>query len=362
MAITRAFKTAVHLERRKTPLVINGDMAVAQRGTTVTGLGDGDEGYTTVDRMRQTVTAGAGRYTCKQTEDAPSDSGFDRCIEFDCTTADTSIAADEYFGMDYRIEGHDVQHLKWGTSDAEYLTVGFWMKCDAAIAYSVGFINSDNSRHIRSLFTTSTSWTYHCIPFVGDTNSGPNDDFGEGLRLRFIFHGGSNITSGTLATTWETTTAANQHVGGGSFFASTDRSIKITGLQLERGYFTSETMPPFQFESRHDSLMRCNRYFHKRDDNSGYAPLGPGVFENTTTALVICDLPTSMRTTPSCTFSGSITTMDGDTFDTATTLSSKSNGTEAVRLTVGSSTGVDNSGATLHIENSTSAVLFDSEL
>ena len=43
MAITRAFKNAVHLERRKTPIVVNGDMAVAQRGTTVTGLGDGDE-------------------------------------------------------------------------------------------------------------------------------------------------------------------------------------------------------------------------------------------------------------------------------------------------------------------------------
>ena len=127
MAITRAFKNAVHQERRKTPIVVNGDMAVAQRGTTVTGLGDGDEGYTTVDRMRQTVTAGAGRYTCKQTADAPTDSGFDKCIEFDCTTADTSIAANEYFGMDYRVEGHDVQHLKWGTSDAEYLTLGFWL-------------------------------------------------------------------------------------------------------------------------------------------------------------------------------------------------------------------------------------------
>ena len=362
MAITRAFKNAVNLERRKTPLVVNGDMAIAQRGTTVTGLGDGDEGYTTVDRMRQTVTAGAGRYTCKQTEDAPTDSGFDKCIEFDCTTADTSIAADEYFGMDYRAEGHDVQHLKWGTANAEYLTVGFWMKCDAAIDYSVGFINSDNSRHIRSLFTTSTSWTYHCIPFVGDTNSGPNDDVGEGLRLRFIFHGGSNNTSGTLATTWETTTAANQHVGGGSFFASTDRSIKMTGLQLERGYFTSETMPPFQHESFGENFARCNRYFHRRHDHSSYAPLGSGLFENTTTALVICDLPTAMRATPSTTFSGSITTFDGETFDTSTTLSSKSNGLDVVRLTVASTNGDDQAPATLHIENSTSAVLFDSEL
>jgi len=273
MAITRAFKNAVHQERRKTPIVVNGDMNVAQRTTAdVTGLGDGDEGYVNIDRMRHTVTAGAGRYTCKQTADAPTDSGFDKCLELDCTTADTSIAADEFMGIDYRVEGHDVQHLKWGTSDAEYLTVGFWMKADAAVAYSVGFINSDNNRHIRSLFTTSTDWTYHCIPFIGDTDSGPNNDFGEGLRLRFIFHGGSNTTSGTLGTSWESTTGANQHVGGGSFFASTDRSIKITGLQLERGYFTAETMPEFQFESFQENLARCQRYFEKSFDYPSAVP------------------------------------------------------------------------------------------
>ena len=317
MALTRAFKNAVHQERRKTPLVVNGDMAVAQRSTEETGLGDGDEGYTTVDRMRQTVTAGAGRYTCKQTADAPTDSGFDKCIEFDCTTADTSIAADEYFGMDYRVEGHDVQHLKWGTSDAEYLTVGFWMKCDAAIDYSVGFINSDNSRHIRSLFTTSTSWTYHCIPFVGDTNSGPNDDFGEGLRLRFTFHGGSNITSGTLATTWETTTAANQHVGGGSFFASTDRSIKITGLQLERGYFTAETMPPFQHESHDENLMRCKRYFNRMTKSSDYHGVMMGHASTNDNCRALMYHTPEMRTTPTITKSGDFIR----SFGTATALS-----------------------------------------
>ena len=363
MAITRAFKNAVHQERRKTPIVVNGDMAVAQRGTTVTGLGDGDEGYTTVDRMRQTVTAGAGRYTCKQTADAPTDSGFDKCIEFDCTTADTSIAANEYFGMDYRVEGHDVQHLKWGTSDAEYLTLGFWMKADAAVAYSAGFINSDNSRHIRSLFTTSTSWTYHCIPFIGDTDSGPNDDFGEGLRLRFIFHAGSDSTSGTLATSWESTTAANQHVGGGSFFASTDRSIKMTGLQLERGYFTAETMPPFQHESMSENLKRCQRYFFRQGDEGGYAALGSGVCENTSQAYVMINLPTTMRTSPSASFTNNVTLFDGDTFNTSSSINSTQKGTNCVRLTVTGNSGVANgNGATLHVENSTSFCDFNSEL
>ena len=36
-------------------IVINGAMNVAQRLTSVAGLGDGDEGYVTVDRMRHTA-------------------------------------------------------------------------------------------------------------------------------------------------------------------------------------------------------------------------------------------------------------------------------------------------------------------
>jgi len=301
MAITRAFKNAVHQRRNTEPLVINGNMSVAQRGTSdVTGLGDGDEGYVLHDRMRHTITAGAGRYTCKQTADAPTDSGFDKCLELDCTTADTSIAATEEFNLDYRIEGHDVQHLKYGTSDAEYLTVGFWMKADAAIVYSVGFIEVDNSRSIRQVFTTGTDWTYHCIPFIGDTVSGPNDDIGEGMRLRFIFHGGSNLTSGTLATSWESTTAANFHVGGGSFFASTDRNIRMTGLQLERGYFTAETMPPFQHESFGENLNRCQRYFFKTLTEDGGGTNSDGSAVNIRTLR----FPTEMRTTPTITQGG----------------------------------------------------------
>jgi hypothetical protein len=303
MALSRAFKNAVHQRRSKTPLVVNGDMAVAQRGTdAVTGLGDGDEGYVIQDRMRHTITAGAGRYTCKQTADAPSDSGFDKCLELDCTTADTSIAATEEFNLDYRIEGHDVQHLKYGTSDAEYLTLGFWMKADAAVVYSVGFIEVDNSRSIRQVFTTGTDWTYHCIPFIGDTVSGPNDDIGEGMRLRFCFHAGSNLTSGTLATSWQSTTAANTHVGGGSFFASTSRSIKMTGLQLERGYFTSETMPPFQHERCCQNLSQDVRGILLVTTVADGTRLGDGIFRSTTRALGCVDctgLVPNMRATPS---------------------------------------------------------------
>ena len=340
MAITRAFKNAVHQERRKTPIVVNGDMAVAQRSTSVTGLGDGDEGYVTVDRMRHTVAAGAGRFTSKQTADAPNDSGFDKCLELDCTTADTSIAADEVFNLDYRIEGHDVQHLKYGTSDAEYLTVGFWMKADAAVAYSVGFIDVDNSRSIRSLFTTGTDWTYHCIPFIGDTVSGPNDDIGEGMRLRFTFHGGSNFTSGTLATSWEGMTNANRAVGQTiNIGSSTDNEFYITGVQLEVG----QNPTSFEHEPYERTLTKCQRYFYQIDHASDRRFGIDGLYSSGTGAElnVMFTHPTSMRAAPTLTvasaFSGT-TTFDNDTQFLYMKTSNHSSGRVGVELGSGTTT------------------------
>ena len=94
-------------------LLINSDMNIAQRSTSVTGLGDGDEGYVTVDRFRHTAAASAGRFTSKQTAVDDLD-GFQNCLELDCTTADTSIASTELLQIDCRLEGQDMQHFKKG--------------------------------------------------------------------------------------------------------------------------------------------------------------------------------------------------------------------------------------------------------
>ena len=276
MALTRAFKNSIKYEQRAVPLVVNGDMAVAQRSDSVTGLGDGDEGYVTVDRIRHTLDAGAGRFTSKQTAitDLP---GFSEALELDCTTADTSIAADESFHIDYRMEGQDVQHFKKGHSDADYITVGFYAKADAAITYTAGFIDTDNSRQIRQQFTTSTSWTHHVLAFAGDTSTGDklNDDNAESLRFRITLHGGSDYTSGTLQTTWADTVNANRYVGQVDALDSTDNNWQITGVQLEIGEYTATTIPPFRHIPFALDILRCQRYFQiKADGDSQFFEMG----------------------------------------------------------------------------------------
>tara|TARA_Y100000004_G_scaffold43767_1_gene47982 strand:+ start:163 stop:1311 length:1149 start_codon:yes stop_codon:yes gene_type:complete len=259
------------------PIVINGNLQNNQYETnnTLTGLGDGDEGYVIHDRLRHTLDAGAGRYTAANLAitDLP---GFSQCLHLTCTTAEASLAtAGSIFSLDYRVEAFDIASLlNWSDTSndtsAKYITVSFYMKTNKAFKFTTGFINSDHSRHIRKEFTTSTSWTRHVLTFAPDIGNSPNSDFGEGLRWRTTISAGSNYTSGTLATDWEANTTANMHTSNtpNNFFDSTDNDIKITGLQIEIGQYTSDTIPDFQPTDIGIDKMRCHRYCQSQVDGA----------------------------------------------------------------------------------------------
>ena len=121
-AVTQAKTTGVGAGKNA---IINGAMTVAQRGTSSTGLGTAN-GYFTCDRWRHVFSGTAGRLTSSQSTDAPV--GFANSLKFACTTADTSIAASEYFFFSQKIEGQNLQHFAKGTSSAKAFAVSFYVK------------------------------------------------------------------------------------------------------------------------------------------------------------------------------------------------------------------------------------------
>ena len=249
-------------------IVINGIHKLSQRGTAdVTGLGDGDEGYPLTDRWRHTVGAGAGRYTASQEAitDLP---GFTTCLKIACTTADTSIAASERFILEQRIEGQDLQQLKKGTSDAEKVTVSFYVKGHDSATYTVGLYDTDG-RQVGATFSVTTSWARQTVTFPGDTTGVLANDNTAQLHLRFFLHGGSNYTSGTFATAWESATNANQiSSSANSIFESDSATFFITGVQMEVGSVAT----PFEHRSYGEELVLCQRYYHF----SGFPKIIPG--------------------------------------------------------------------------------------
>ena len=149
-------------------IVINGAMQVAQRATQVTGLGAAD-GYHTLDRWNMEIgDTSAGRFTMDQIADGPS--GFANSLKLTTTTADTSIAAGEFLKLEQRFEGQDLQQLKKGTSDAEKVTVSFYVKGNAAATYTCELEDVDNTRSINQAFAVTTDWTRVILTFAADTS------------------------------------------------------------------------------------------------------------------------------------------------------------------------------------------------
>ena len=246
--------SAVSTGRRN--LLINGAMQVAQRSTSETGLGSGD-GYKTIDRYQAQFNT-AARFTFSQeTSDVPD--GFSSAFKIATTTADTTVAADEYVVIQQPIEAQNLQHLKVGSSDAESLTFSFYAKANASATYMVELQTLDGTvKNAQHQFTVTDSWQRFSVTFKGNTAGTINNDNGPGLEVKFWLHAGSDFTSGTYtAGEFSSNTSADRAVGIDSIADSTSRTLLFTGWQLEVGNSAS----PFEHRSFADELYACRRYY-----------------------------------------------------------------------------------------------------
>ena len=237
-------------------IVINGDMSIAQRGTSVSSITSSS--YNTIDRFRLAVDT-LGTWTQSQDTDVPTGQGFAKSFKVDCTTADAAPAAGDLIFITQRFEGQNLQYLKKGTSSAESLTLSFWVKSNKTGTYIAEIEDTDNSRQISKSYTvnSASTWEKKTITFAGDTTGALNNDNGHSLSIIFWLGAGSNYTSGTLGTSWGSTVNANRAVGQVNLADSTSNDFWITGVQLEAGTTASD----FEFLPVDVNLNRCLRYY-----------------------------------------------------------------------------------------------------
>ena len=239
-------------------LIINGDMQIAQRATSVTGITTG--GYYTVDRWKHQLSGG-GTYTQAQTaltsSDAPFADGFSQSVKYDCTTAYTS--ANSFNVHRQIIEGQNLQQLAYGTSSAKSLTLSFWVKSNVTGTAVASLYSVDSNKQISQTYTidATNTWEYKIVTFAGDTASAFDNDNAASLYVNLVMATGTDYTSGTLPLTW--TTYANANFAAGQTIdisASTSNEIAFTGVQLEVG----TTATPFENLQYGQQLALCQRY------------------------------------------------------------------------------------------------------
>ena len=245
------------------PLIINGDMQVAQRGTSSTSITS--SGYYTCDRFKFNRD-GIGTWTVIQeslTSGNAYNNGFRKALRLDCTSATASPSASSNLSLITRLEGQDLQLFKKGTANAEKFTLAFWVKSNKTGTSQVNLRDGDNTRLISATYTISSAntWEHKVLNYAADTTGAFDNDNANSLQIEWFLDSGTDFSSGTAPTSWESSNNPDRNANNLALGNSTDNDFAITGVQLEVGEFTSTTLPPFQHESFGDNLRRCQRYF-----------------------------------------------------------------------------------------------------
>ena len=289
-------------------IVYNGEMKVAQRSASETGLGAAS-GYFTLDRWKADLGATAGRFTMAQVADGPS--GFANCLKLTTTTADTSIAAGELFILSQKLEGQDLQQLKKGTSTAEQVTVSFYVKGNAAAVYVCEIYDLDNNRSITQSFAVTTSWNRIELTFAADTSDPLDDDNAGSFSVQWWLHAGATYAGGTFAVnTWNDVVQANRAAVSGftSIFDSTSRTLFLTGVQMEIG----ATATDFESRSYGEELALCQRYYYQTVYGGSDTTIAHGTAGSATVAAQCGSThPVTMRAIPTLAEAGTLTAYDG---------------------------------------------------
>ena len=292
-------------------LIINGGMQVAQRATTSTS--NRNSGYQCVDRFRCQET-NLGNIAIVQSQYAMSsaelnDTGQSKAFKMDVNTAESAIGASEKWSIDYRFEGQDLQHLQYGTANAQSVTLSFWAKSNVAGVYGISMLQTDGAKRIGSTYTLASNvWKKVSITFIGNTADLIVNDNTQGLEITWGLLVGSDYTGGTN-TSWGAT-ANNKYFNGHTavWGTSTSDDFYLTGVQLELGTVAT----PFEHRSYGDELQRCKRYYQELFGN-GYNYHAHTVwFPNASQWSLALMYPEEMRTTPTSSIVGTaVNSTDG---------------------------------------------------
>jgi hypothetical protein len=244
-------------------LIINGAMQVAQRGTSFSSL---SASAYTCDRWQLQV-AGAGRGTVTQ-ESSGGPAGFkDNFLRVTVATADSSVASSDMQVLKQVIEGHVAAFTDAGTSDAQPLTLSFYVRSSVTGTFSATLYINFNSPNVVSYpaeytISSANTWEKKTITFPAFTTSSTlvtsGYTTGEFYQVRFALMAGSDNTG--TANQWN---SANDFASTNqtNLFATSSATWDITGVQLEVG----EQDTPFEHRSFGDTLLQCQRYLFKGD-------------------------------------------------------------------------------------------------
>jgi hypothetical protein len=256
--------------------IINGDMRIAQRGTSAT-ISSVSGGYYTVDRVSSTCGTSATAVGAQQTltaSDTPYQIGFKYSYRFTVATPITVPASTYIYAYTTVIEGYNIIDLNWGTSFGSPVTVSFWFRSNipsgsqtSVQLSNYGFSPNTYSIRIPFIYINTNTWQYVTLTVPPPPNgSGWNNgnSGGIGFNISCMNYNTPGLSINSIANTWENTTTYNRQGLQGDYIWAQNAGnyIEFTGVQLEKGTVAT----PFEFRPFATELALCQRYFEKSFD------------------------------------------------------------------------------------------------
>jgi len=288
--------------------IINGGMRINQRqGDAVTAFTSNS--VPSVDRYHCNMSTDGGA-NIQRSADYPAGSGTNNSLLLTVTSADSSLASNQYMYLRQIIEGNNMVDAAYGLSAAKTCTLSFWVKCSVTGTFGGSVWNSAFNRSYPYNYTinSANTWEKKVIVIPGDTSGTWLTDNGRGLSVGWSFGIGSNYVG--TANQWNGSglLAPTSHV---NMLATNGATWRITAVQFEIGDYATD----FEHRSYGQELALCQRYFYGFRPPStlwrdGYSDTGIYVKGEVL-------FPVTMRAQPTVTLGGTMSHSNNETNDVA---------------------------------------------
>ena len=300
------------LEQGSPNLIVNGDMSIAQRGTSFTyGSGSGGRWYT-ADRWSLqdwNWSAGSNITVSNDTSIVPPSSGVYNSSKVATGATGLTFGSTGFLGLRHVVEGQNLAPY-YGTQ----MTLSFYVRSSVAGTYTLLMTNGNSglspapTRVRQQEYTINTADTWERKTIVIDmptaTSSGTWDKTnGYGLELMWMLGAHADRTGNNYQNTWGTySTNVYQTSSSLQWATGANRTFYLAGVQLQAG--TAATAFRRNQANIQAELAACQRYYWRAAGTANYVALFYGFQGGTTTANFIASHPVTMRALPTVGQSG----------------------------------------------------------
>ena len=362
---TCTVKATNNLSNRR--ITTNGDMRIAQRGTSSTS-----SGYATIDRFpvfhANTDEAPTQAQVAVASGTTPYTLGFRKALKITNGNQTSGAGSNDYIWIQNKIEAQDIANSGWNyLSSSSYITLSFWVKSSVAQTFK-GYIETIDGTAYQYPFETGSltadTWTKITKKIPGNSNLTFDDNNEEGFKISIIPMMGTDKTANSVTEdAWSTySSSARIKDVTTTWYTTNDATFELTGVQLEVSEYASE----FEHKSYSDELLRCMRYCQVFGGDVNYSSFGVGVWKTSTSASCVLSLMTQMRAAPTLTVANPTDSFirSGGTNITTTTVALDISSPKSAMYNANASSGGTNGHGATHLgsANTNTTLTLSSEL